>query len=105
MVKIVLQPVSVEGGSATGLSVSWDSGQLVLIVAEKGLIACGAFDVKVMDEFDTTVSIARGKPSSPLKTPDDLLAAKIVDSTSRAKKIGILPRIDGKRELEILLGE
>jgi uncharacterized protein YunC (DUF1805 family) len=103
MAKITMQSVLLDAGSATGLSVEWESGQFVVIVAEGGLIACGAIDVKVMDEFGATVAIAKGTPDSPLRTPDDLLNAKIVDSISKAKNIGIVPGMNGKEALEILL--
>ncbi|UCD85527.1 MAG: DUF1805 domain-containing protein, partial [Deltaproteobacteria bacterium] len=100
MSKIITQPVITESGSATGLSMEWEGGQIVIIVAEKGLVACGAIDVKVMDAFNAVVAVAKGTPQSPLKTPDDLLATKIVDATSKAKELGIAAGMKGEEALD-----
>ena len=103
MSKITTQPVITEAGFATGLSMEWEGGQIVIIVAEKGLVACGAIDVRVMDAFNAVVAVAKGTPQSPLKTPDDLLAAKIVDATSEAKELGIAAGMGGKEALDKIL--
>ena len=103
MSKITTQLVKTDLGSATGLSVEWEGGQFVVIVAEKGLVACGAIDVKVMDEFDAVVAVAKGKPEAPLKTPDDLLGAKIIDATSKAKEYGVTVGMSGREALEKLI--
>ncbi len=103
MTKVITQAVTIDAGSATGLGVEWEGGQLVIIGAEKGLVACGAIDVKVMDKFNAVVAVAKGTPQSPLKTPDDLLAAKIVDATSKAKECGVTIGMSGKEALEKLL--
>ncbi len=103
MSKIITQPVTTEAGSAIGLSMEWKGGQIVIIVAEKGLVACGAIDIKVMDAFSAVVAVARGTPQSPLKTPDNLLAAKIVDATSKAKEHGVTVGMSGKEALAKIL--
>jgi uncharacterized protein YunC (DUF1805 family) len=103
MSKIITQPVITETGSALGLSMEWEGGQIVIIVAEQGMVACGAIDVKVMDAFNAIVAVAKGTPQSPLKTPDDLLAAKIVDATSKAKEHGVAIGMSGNEALAKLL--
>jgi len=77
-------PVQAGGKTAQGLMVSWDGGQFVMIVAEKGLVSCGVIDKAVMERFDAAVAIARGTPEKPLKTVEDLLAARIADVTKKA---------------------
>ncbi|MGE5843177.1 MAG: DUF1805 domain-containing protein [Deltaproteobacteria bacterium] len=77
-------PVPVGGKTAQGLMVSWDGGQFVMIVAEKGLVSCGVVDKEVMERFGAAIAIARGTPEKPLRTVEDLLAAKVADVTKKA---------------------
>jgi multicomponent Na+:H+ antiporter subunit G len=46
------------GVSAESIEVSWDGGQFVLIVATKGLVACGVVDPAVMNHFGAAVAVA-----------------------------------------------
>ncbi len=77
-------PVAAGGKTAQGLMVSWDGGQFVMIIAEKGVVSCGVVDKVVMERFDAAVAIARGTPEKPLRTVEDLLGAKIADVTQKA---------------------
>jgi uncharacterized protein YunC (DUF1805 family) len=77
-------PVAAGGKTAQGLMVSWDGGQFVMIIAEKGIVSCGVVDKVVMERFDAAVAIARGTPEKPLRTVEDLLGAKIADVTQKA---------------------
>ena len=102
-------PISVEGvGSggepAQGLSVTWDDGQFVVIVCPKGLVACAAIDIEVMDEFDIACAIAHGSPENPLVVPEDLMGAKISGVSKKASLMGIEEGMTGKQALDIMSG-
>ena len=99
---IKIDAIETKSKPAQGLSVSWKDGQFVTIVTENGMVACGAFDVKVMDEFNAAMAIAKGTPQKPLKVPDDLLGAKIVGVTSRAAGMGIKVGMSGREALELM---
>jgi len=99
---IKIDVIETKNKPAHGLSVSWKDGQFVTIVTDKGMVACGAFDVKVMDEFNIAMAIAKGTPQKPLKVPDDLLGAKIVGVTSRAAGMGIKVGMSGREALELM---
>ena len=103
MARITTQLVSTPSGTALGLGAEWSGGQFVVIVAERGLVACGAIDVRVMEEFGAAVAVAKGTPQSPLRTPDDLLAAKVLYVTAKAKERGIMAGMTGKEALEMLV--
>jgi len=93
------------GGAANlGLAVSWSDSQFVMIVAERGLVACGVIDKAVMERAGAAIAIARGTPERPLKTVEDLLSARIVEVTARAAAYGIAPGITGADALRILSG-
>jgi len=91
------------GGRASGVSVQWEGGQFVFIVAERGLVGCGIFSVEVMDEFDMAGAIAKGTRERPLVVPEDLLGAEMVDVSEKACNMGIEVGMTGAQALEVLL--
>ena len=103
MQKVVKKEMMIKDKTVTGVEISWDNGQCVLIVAKKGLVACGAIDLKVMDEFDFAVAISKGTPEKSLVTTEDLLDAKIIGATSEAQNLGIIEGMSGREALEKLL--
>lgn len=88
-----------EGVAAESLEVSWDGGQFVLLVAPKGLVACGVVDPEVMNRFGAAIAIARGTPEAPLVTADDLLDARIAEVTDAAAERGIAVGMTGGEAL------
>jgi uncharacterized protein YunC (DUF1805 family) len=99
---ININSVSSGKGSASGLAVDWEDGQFVIVVAKKGLVACGIVDREVSEKFGFAVAIARGTPEKPLVTAEDLMEAKIADVTSKAADLGISVGMTGKEALELL---
>lgn len=96
-------PVQASGKTAQGLMVSWDGGQFVMIIAEKGIVSCGVVDKEVMERFDAAIAIARGTPEKPLRTVEDLLAARIADVTKKASSsFGIHVGMNGEEALKKL---
>jgi len=103
MQKVVKKEMIIKNKKVTGVEISWDNGQCVLIVADKGLLACGAIDSKVMEKFNFAVAISHGTPEKPLVTTGDLLDAKITEATSEAQNLGITEGMSGREALEKLL--
>jgi uncharacterized protein YunC (DUF1805 family) len=102
IMKIETIPMKSVKGESLGLQVSWQGGQFVMIVAEKGLVSCGVIDKEVMDRFGAAVAIARGTPQKPLVIVDDLLGARIADVTDKAASYGVEAGMSGKEALEKL---
>ena len=101
--KITTVPVPTGEKTAEGPMVSWEGGQFVIIVAEKGLVSCGVIDKDVMERFDAAIAIARGTPEKPLRTVQDLLNAKIADVTKKASfSFGIKVGMKGEEALKRL---
>ena len=92
-----------ENGTAIGISNRWKNGQYCSILTEVGIVGCGIYDIETPAEFDQAIAIAKGTPSQPLVTPDDLLAATIVDATPQAKQLGIEIGMTGKQAVELML--
>lgn len=100
--KIEVIPLVSVKGKPQALQVSWQGGQFVMIVTEKGLVSCGVIDKEVMDRFGAAVAIARGTPQKPLVTVEDLLDARIADVTREAESRGVKVGMNGKEALEKL---
>lgn len=84
---------------ALGMEVSWSDSQFVVIVTDKGMVACGVVDKEIMQRAGAAIAIARGTREKPLVTTEDLLAATIADVTEKAAHYGICPGMTGKEAL------
>jgi uncharacterized protein YunC (DUF1805 family) len=102
--KVIVRTLQVKGGqtSAQGIEASWDSGQWVAIICNKGMIGCGAFDVKLMEEHEQVIAVAHGKLNAPLITCEDLLDAIIEGTTKLARKFGVKEGMTCREAVDIL---
>lgn len=92
-----------DGGTAIGISNRWKNGQYCSILTEAGIVGCGIYDIETPAEFDQAIAIAKGTPAQPLVDPEDLLGARIVDATPKAKALGIEIGMTGKEAVELML--
>ena len=92
-----------ESGVANGMSHRWVGGQYCSIMTRAGIVGCGIYDVGTASEFGQAIAIAKGTPENPLVDPEDLLDAKIVDTTTRARELGIEPGMSGREAVELML--
>ena len=97
-----ITPVECNGKACLGLETAWSGGQFVIVVAEKGLVACGVIDMNVMSEFGAAIAVSHGTPESPLVTTDDLLQARIMEVTPAATDCGVAVGMTGREALEKL---
>jgi len=74
---------------AQGIEASWEGGQWVAIICAKGMVGCGAFDVKLMEEHEQVIAVAHGSVDHHLITCEDLLEAKISGVTTLAREFGV----------------
>lgn len=91
------------GGEAIGTSYQWPGGQYCAIHTDKGLVGCGIYDIRAANEFSLVVAIARGTPASPLRNPEDLFDAKILEVSQAAEKLGLSVGMTGREAVEKLL--
>ncbi|HOZ47311.1 MAG TPA: DUF1805 domain-containing protein [Candidatus Hydrogenedentes bacterium] len=99
---ITITSMACHGAPASGLAVSWSDSQFVMIIADKGLVACGVVDKEVMERAGAAIAIARGTREKPLKTVEDLLGARIADITAKAAAYGVQPGMSGQEALDLL---
>ena len=96
-------PLQFKNGCASGFSHVWANGQYCAIMTKAGIVGCGIYDLKTAAEFGQAIAIAKGTPAHPLVVPEDLLDAKIVDATPRAKEFGITIGMSGREATELML--
>jgi uncharacterized protein YunC (DUF1805 family) len=92
-----------KGGQAIGTSYQWPGGQYCAIHTSKGLVGCGIYDIRAANEFNLAVAIARGTPAKPLRNPEDLFNAKILEVSQAAERLGISVGMTGKEAVEKML--
>ncbi len=102
--RVKIREISVLDGKATaqGIEASWDSGQWVAIIGNKGMVGCGAFDAKLMEKHGQVIATSHGSIEHPLITCEDLLQAKIMEVTKLARGFGVKEGISGKEAIELL---
>jgi len=101
-VKVRKIPVKDGQTYAQGIEASWASGQWVAIICNKGMVGCGAFDAKLMEEHQQVIATAHGRVGNPLITCEDLLNAKLSDVTSLAKDLGVKVGMTGREAVDLL---
>ena len=90
------------GKTAEGYEISLGVVNLVFIKTDEGMIACGAFNVAVLDKFSYPAVRIKSKDGSPISTPDDLLNGVAVEVNKSAAARGIETGCSGKDALGLL---
>ncbi len=99
---IKITSVTAQGIPALGLEAAWSDSQFVMIITDKGVVACGVVDKEVMNRAGAAIAIARGTREKPLKSVEDLLGATIVDVTDKAAGYGVTLGMTGRQALDAL---
>lgn len=97
------QSMQFENGAAIGTAQRWIGGQYCSIMTAVGIVGCGIYDLNVAEQFGQAIAIARGTPAHPLRVPEDLLDAKIVELTPAAASLGIQAGWTGRQAVEAML--
>ncbi|MDD5688046.1 MAG: DUF1805 domain-containing protein [Elusimicrobia bacterium] len=90
--------VKIGNKKATGIEIPFQNAVLVFVQADKGFVMCGYLNMETAEKLDDAACMVRG-----VKTVDDLLVAKVVALTSKAKDFGIELGMTGKEALENLI--
>jgi uncharacterized protein YunC (DUF1805 family) len=87
--------IKIDGKNAVGVKVGLEGAPLLLIIASKGYVMCGYLNLETAEKFGQVAAIVTG-----VKNFDDVLSAKIVKLTIRAKKRGIKEGMAGRDALK-----
>ncbi len=101
-VVIMQEKIALKNSDATGYVIPAGPVNLVMVMAQHGMVGCGAFDVAALDNFGYPA--ARVKPSrgSSIASIEDLLAGEIKESNQAAMKLGVKEGMSGKEALDLL---
>jgi len=99
---IMQEKITLKNPDATGYVIPAGPVHLVMVIAEHGMVGCGAFDVAALNNFGYPA--ARVKPSrgTSIASLDDLLAGEIKESNQAAMKLGVKEGMSGKEALDLL---
>jgi uncharacterized protein YunC (DUF1805 family) len=99
---IMQEKITLKNSEATGYVIPAGPVNLVMVIAQHGMVGCGAFDVAALNNFGYPA--ARVKPSrgSSITSLDDLLAGEIRESNQAAFKLGVKEGMSGKDALDLL---
>jgi uncharacterized protein YunC (DUF1805 family) len=99
---MIEETIRLKNSDATGYVVPLGPVNLVWVVARRGLVGCGAFDVKALEKFGYPAARVRAQNARPVATLDDLLSGEVVDSNRGAEGIGVAKDMIGKEALDLL---
>lgn len=94
---IKLEKIKINNKEAEGVSVNTENTFILFIKAKKGFLACGYFDINVANKVGDIAAIVTG-----VKTFDDMLNAKVVKVSDKAKEIGIKEGTTGRAALKLM---
>jgi uncharacterized protein YunC (DUF1805 family) len=90
--------IETKRGAAFGIKVWLGDSPLLIIKGEKGYLACGYFDTKVIEKMKDCCAIISG-----VKTFEDMKHKRVSYVSKKAKKLGIIKGMPGLRALDKLI--
>jgi uncharacterized protein YunC (DUF1805 family) len=99
---VIHEKIALSRKTADGYVIPLGIANLITIVTDVGMIACGAFDVAGMDKLDYPAAKIGGKQGSPIVTLDDLLEGVVKEVNRAGGRRGIRTDMTGREALELL---
>lgn len=94
---ITTKKIKIGDKQTEGVNVFTGNVNILLIKAKNGLLGCGYFDVGVANKFDDAMAVVTG-----VKSFDDMLKAKVVKVSNKAKELGVKEGMVGEDALAIM---
>jgi uncharacterized protein YunC (DUF1805 family) len=94
--------VSLRNSTGAGYVIPLGPVNLVWVVARKGLVGCGAFDVVGLGKFDYPAARVRPARGDMIATLEDLLSGIVRETNSAAESLGVRTGMEGKEALDLL---
>lgn len=89
--------MKIEQNEFTAYSIPTTNTSILIIGAEKGFIGCGYLNVEVANKVNDVCAIVTG-----VKSPEDMLSAKVVAVSLAAAKLGVTEEMTGKEALLLM---
>ena len=91
---IETQEVAIDGKKVFGLKVDLQGAPLLLLAAKKGYVMCGYLNIDTAERLGQAAAVVTG-----VKSFEDVLNAKVVRLTTRAKQLGVREGMLGRDAL------
>lgn len=92
---ICTELIKLKTGTALGVKIEFGAAPLILIKAEKGFAMCGYLNMDVANKFGDCAVVAKG-----VRNFEDLLNAKVIEISNKAKELGISKELSIREALE-----
>lgn len=91
----MIQKIKIGNNIALGVNLELQNANLIVIRAKKGYIMCGYLSMETANRLEDVAAKVKD-----VKNVDEVLKAKIVEVSEKAKEIGIKEGMTGKETLE-----
>lgn len=99
---MIQEKVPYKDGEAEGYVIPLGPANLVVVVAKRGMVGCGAFDVEALEKFGYPAARVKPTQSDSIANIEDLLSGEIKDANAAAAKLGVKVGMSGKEALDLL---
>lgn len=86
-----------DGNEFTAYSIPTTNTNVLMIGANKGVLGCGYINMEIANKVNDVCAIVTG-----VKSPDEMLDAKVVEVSNAAAKLGIKEGMTGKEALTLM---
>ncbi len=94
---IETREIKIRTCTVLGVKVELPGAPLLLLVAPKGYVMCGYLSIETAEKLVQAAAVVTG-----VKTFEDVLNAKIVRATTKAKELGIRDGMLGREALKLM---
>ncbi len=98
---VITKKVRLQNGEATGFVVRLGPVNLVAVVAARGMIGCGAFDVIALDRFAYAAVRVQGQAGRPVMDIEDLRKGVVKVVNNAAAALGVREEMSGSEALDL----
>ncbi|MBA3044576.1 MAG: DUF1805 domain-containing protein [Candidatus Thermoplasmatota archaeon] len=91
----MIQKIKIGNNVALGVNLELQNANLIVIRAKKGYIMCGYLNMETANNLGDVAAKVKD-----VKNVDEILKAKVVEVSEKAKEIGIKEGMTGKETLE-----
>jgi uncharacterized protein YunC (DUF1805 family) len=86
---IITKSYETPKGLVEGVQVKWAGFNILLAAGSKGFLACGCFDLDVIDRFGVACAIPESTPDNPIGTLERFGNRKIMKINKKAEAMGM----------------
>lgn len=90
-----IEQIKLKNGTALGIKIDMATAPLLLIKANKGFVMCGYLNIATANKLNDVAAKVSG-----VKSFEDVLNAKIIEVTEKARSLGIVEGLTGREALE-----